>query len=185
MKKYIGIFISVFLLVIVGNSIYTQINKKPISAKAKRLPCQKITTSFEKAFDKDGIKKGQLQLEAGNFKFTSYVEKSIYMKSRLFKYVKLSQMDAVTLKELQKYKINDIQTQDKLRVLYYIYENDKSNPGKKTKKSKIYEGYVVFKFFNINNKLIYQAQIDFMNNKGSDIPQKIKCAIKSFATYNK
>jgi hypothetical protein len=184
MKRYASIFIGVFLFIIVGNSIYLQIIKEPESPKAKRLPCQKHVTSFERGFGTKDIKIGQKQLENGNFKFTSYIEKSQYAKSKLFNYIKLSDMNIVTTNELKHYIKNEQLSDDKLKITYYIYENDVKNPGKKTKKSKLYAGYVVYKFYNNKNKLIYQSQIDFMNKQGTDIPQSIKCAIKSFATFN-
>ena len=185
MKTNISIFVFVFLIVIVGNGLYEQINKEPISAKAKRLECQKAVISFEKGFDNNDIKNAQLQLENGNFKFTSYVEKSQYMESQLFNYVKLSSIDQIVNKELKSYIKEDIPSEDKLNIIYYIYENDKQHPGKKTEKSKNYAGYVVFKFKNTKNRLVFQSQIDFMNMQGLDIPKSINCAIKSFVTYNK
>ena len=184
MKKYISIFIGVFLFVVVGNGIYSQITKKSESPKAKRLPCQKKMTSFERGFSTKDIKIGQKQLVNGNFKFTSYIEKAQYSKSKLFDYIKLSDMDIVTTNELKSYIKDEQLSDNKLKIIYYIYENDVKNPGKKTKKSKLYAGYVVYKFYNNKNKLIYQSQIDFMNKQGSDIPQSIRCAIKSFVTFN-
>jgi hypothetical protein len=68
---------------------------------------------------------------------------------------------------------------------YYIYENDKNDPGKKTKKSKLYAGYIVFEVKNKNNKTIYKVQIDFMDKHGADIVGSINCTIESFMTYNK
>ena len=113
------------------------------------------------------------------------MEKATYAPSKLFNYVKLSDIDKITQIELDSYIVKKEVLDDKLRISYYIYENDVGDPGKKTKKSKLYAGYVVYKFYNKNNKLIYQSQIDFMNKQGADIAQSVKCAIKSFATYNK
>jgi predicted DNA-binding protein (UPF0278 family) len=185
MKNNIGIFIAVFLTVLVANAIYEQINKEQISAKAVRLECQKKVTSFEKGFGNEAIKDAQTLLENGNFKINSYIEKSVYMESKLFEYIKLSDIDKIAKIELEKYIKNKNTNDGELKVTYYIYENDKKHPGKKTEKSKNYAGYVVFKFKNTQNKLVFQSQIDFMNMQGKDIPQSIQCAIESFTTYNK
>jgi hypothetical protein len=185
MRKNISLFITIFLVIIIGNAIYTQVTKESNSPKAKRLPCQQHQTSFERGFDNSLIKIAQKQLENGNFKFSSYVEKAQYSKSKLFDFVKLSDMDKVTQNELLSYTKNRQESKNKLKIVYYIYENDIKNPGKKTKKSKLYAGYVVYKFYNNKNKLIYQSQIDFMDKKGADIPKSIRCAIKSFTTFNK
>ena len=185
MKQNISIFIGVFLFVMLGNSIYMQITKEPQSAKAKRIPCQKKVTSFERGFGDKDIKIAQEQLQSGNFYFTSTIEKPIYMESKLFEYVKLNDMDKIVQISLNSYIKKKNIKKEKLKISYNIYENDIKDPGKKTKKSKLYAGYTVFKFYNKNNKVIYQVQIDFIDKKGADLPQRIKCSIKSFATYNK
>ena len=187
MKNNLMIFVGVFLMTMLGSSIYEEITKKsPIeSGKAKRLPCQKHNVSFERGFGDDYIKIAQKQLESGNFKFTSYIEKAQYAPSKLFDYIQLSDINKITQTELNSYIKTKKEDDEKLRISYYIYENDIGDPGKKTKKSKLYAGYVVYKFYNKNNKLIYQSQIDFMNKQGTDIAQSVRCAIKSFATFNK
>jgi hypothetical protein len=187
MRSNINIFVGVFLLTLLVSNIYEQFTtKSPIeSGKAKRLPCQKNNVSFERGFGDEFIKTAQTQLENGNFKFTSYVEKATYAKSKLFDFIKLSDIDKITQNELNSYAIHKKQNDEKLRISYYIYENDIRDPGKKTKKSKLYAGYVVYKFYNKTNKLIYQSQIDFMDKQGKDINKSVKCAIKSFATFNK
>ena len=187
MKNNLVIFVAVFLFTMLGSSIYDQIVNSATqkSGKAQRLPCHKSKTSFERGFDDNFIKIAQKQLETGNVKFSSYVEKATYVPSKLFNYVKLSDINKITQMELDSYIVKKEPNDDKLKISYYIYENDVGDPGKKTKKSKLYAGYVVYKFYNKNNKLIYQSQIDFMDKQGTDIAQSVKCAIKSFATYNK
>ena len=186
MKNYIIVFVVVFIGYFVGESIYTQMNKDKTSGKAKRLECQKLVTTFERGFANEDIKKAQVQLESGDVKFTSTIEKSIYAKSELFNYVKLKKTDMIFSQELEKYILNEkISTNIPLKIIYNIYENDVKDPGKKTKKSKEYAGYIVLQVKNENNKTIYKVQIDFMDKKGADIAQSIKCSIKSFATYNK
>jgi hypothetical protein len=185
MKNNFSLFIVLFFVVLIGGATIEQMTKEPVSAKAQRLDCQKKVTSFEKGFDIQDIKMAQKQLENGNYTLSSYVEKSVYMESQLFNHVKLSKMDTIVKEQLKSYiKEKKLDDDNKLNITYYIYENDKKHPGKKTEKSKLYAGYVVFKFKTSKNKLAYQSQIDFMDMKGSDIPQAIKCAIKSFVTYN-
>jgi len=187
MKKYIGIFIVVFVGYMIGNSIYIQINKDPTPGKAKRFPCQAKTTTFEKGYSPAEIKIAQELLTQGGVSFKSSVEKSVYESSKLFDHIKLADMDKVMQKALDSYvtvsKYKD--GKNPLKVSYYIYENDIKDPGKKTKKSKLYAGYVVLQIKNNKNRVIYKVQIDFMDFQGSDISSKIECSIKSFMTYNK
>jgi len=187
MKKYLSVFIGVFLVVGLANSIYTQMTKEPPSSagKAKRLPCHMKLTTFERCYDKEALKKAQYILTTGNFDFNSYVEKSHYAPSKLFNYVKLKDCDNFMQKELSSYTTTKDKSKEKLHMTYYIYENDVKDPGKKTKKSKLYAGYVVFKVYDKNHKIIYQSQVDFMDRHGKDIKKSMKCVIKSFMTFNK
>ena len=187
MKKNLIIFVGVFIvaiLVMQTADIPSEMGV-PESGKAKRLLCQQQMTSFERGFGDEFIKKAQQQLESGNYKFSSYIEKATYAPSKLFDFIKLADMDKVTANLLKANIKTNKPNDEKLRISYYIYENDIGDPGKKTKKSKLYAGYVVYKFYNKNNKLIYQSQIDFMNKQGDDVPASIQCAIESFATFNK
>ncbi len=185
MKKYLYTFVTVFILAIIGNSIYTEVTKDKTPGKAKRIPCQASVTTFERAFNKDDIKTAQLLLESGNINLTSTIEKAKYAESKLFEFVKLEETDKIVNDELKKYIIVKKDEDTKLNISYNIYENDVEDPGKKTKKSKLYAGYVVLQIKNDSNQVIYKVQIDFMDKKGADIGQSLKCSIKSFATYNK
>jgi|GEM_PF-306653 len=187
MKKNLIIFVVVFIitiLVIQTADIPSQTGV-PESGKSKRIPCQKQATSFERGFGDEDIKKAQVLLENGNVNLTSRIEKAVYAKSKLFEYVKLEDTDKIVQNELNKYIKNKTEQKSKLNLSYYIYENDVKDPGKKTKKSKLYAGYVVLQVKNDNNKTIYKVQIDFMDFQGADIAQSIQCCVKSFATYNK
>ena len=184
MKKNIIIFIVVFVGYLIGNSIYLQMTKDPTPGKAKRLPCQKKVTTFERGFNNEDIKTAQELLKSGNVIFTSKAEKSIYAKSKLFGYISLEDTDKLFQEQLDKYIVEKKVQNKKLKVHYNIYENDVKDPGKKTKKSKLYAGYVWVEVRNDKNRVIYKVQIDFMDKKGGDIAQAIKCCIKSFATYN-
>jgi len=184
MKKYIIVFIVVFIGYLVGNSIYTEMSKDKTPGKAKRLACQKATTTFERGFGIDEIKVAQNLLIEGNVKFTSSIEKSRYAQSRLFDFISLSDTDKIFQNALDQYiKADGMQSENPLKISYNIYENDINDPGKKTKKSKLYAGYIVLEVKNENNKIIYKVQRDFMDKKGADIAQSIQCCVDSFATY--
>ena len=185
MKKYITVFIVVFIGYFVGNSIYNEMTKDKTPGKVKRLSCQKKVTSFERAYSNPDIKYAQSLIEHGNNQFTSSIEKAIYSDSRLFTYISLSDLDKMFSKVLSTYIKHNEQNEPLYKLSYYVYENDRDDPGKKTAKSKLYAGYVVLEVKNMNNKSIYKVQIDFMDDKGTDISNTINCAIESFMTYNK
>jgi len=182
MKNYIGYVIGFVLIFIVGSSIYEHNKKSDAYKKSQRLDCHKTMTSFERVYDVSKIKDAQNMLLSGNYLLSSSVQKSVYAKSKLFDFVKLEDMDKVALKTIKSYVKKLEPSDNKLKISYYIYENDVKDPGKKTEKSKLYAGYVVFRFSNQNDELIYQSQIDFMNKQGADLPKSIECAIKSFIT---
>ncbi len=187
MKKNLLIFIVVFIVamfVIQTSDIPSQMGV-PESGKAKRIPCQKHATSFERGFGDEDIKYAQKLIESGNVSLSSSIEKAVHAESKLFEYVKLSDTDKIVTNKLDSYVKNKVENSEKLNLSYYIYENDIKDPGKKTKKSKLYAGYVVFQVKNKNNKVIYKVQIDFMDKKGADIAQSIECCIESLATFNK
>ena len=188
MKKYIATFIIVFITFAIGSGIYNQINKDKTPGKAERLVCQKKVTSFERVFDITQLQAAQKILSTQGLKFTSSVEKAVYAKSKLFNFVKLKDTDIIFKNKLNSFKTNkttdiNISQQNDFKLSYYIYENDVKDPGKKTKKSKQYAGYVVTKLKNKKNKLIYQSQIDFMDFKGADTASSIECGVESLLTY--
>jgi len=182
MRRYIGIVVVLFAVFVVINSLYEQIQKDNKSAKSTRILCQKNVTVFERIYDDKKVEILQKKLSAGNYILSSSVQKAVYSKSKLFDYVNLIDMDKITIEMIESY-VKDRELSDaKLKISYYIYENDIKDPGKKTEKSKLYAGYVVFRFSDDKDELIYQVQIDFMDKQGIDLPQSIKCAIKSFIT---
>lgn len=182
MKQYIGILGIIFIVFIVVFSLYEQIQKENKSAKSTRLSCQQEVTTFEKIYNDKKLKAIQKNILKENYTLSSYIKKTIYSKSKLFDYIDLKSMNKITIETLDSYKENVEQNDDVSKILYYIYENDINDPGKKTKNSKLYAGYVVFKFSNVKDELIYQVQIDFMDKRGLDLAKSIKCAIKSFMT---
>ena len=160
-------------------------NKDKTPSKAKRLECQRKVSSFERAFNTDDISLAQDQIKSGNNNFTSSIEKSIYSESKLFNYISLVDTDKMMLENLNSYIKKQNKKNDNYVFSYYIYENDKKDPGKKTAKSKDYAGYIVFEVQNKNKQTIYKVQIDFMNNKGLDIVDTIRCTVNSFMSYNR
>jgi len=185
MKKYIVTFIIVFIGYLVSDSIYKEMTKDKTPGKAKRLPCQKKVTTFERSFSDADVKYIQSLIEHGSMDFTSFTEPAKYAKSELFDYISLEDMDkqfALFLRSYVKYNENN---KNGYQLSYYIYENDKNDPGKKTEKSKLYAGYVVLEVKNKENKSIYKVQVDFMDKKGGDVINTMKCALKSLMTYKK
>lgn len=186
MKKYILTFISVFVLYLIGNSIYVEMTKDKTPGKAKRLECQRKVTSFERSFDVAQIQEAQQEIKNGALDFSSSIEKATYAESALFEYISLEQTDVIFQQTLASFVEKKVALEKKkYRLSYYIYENDLKDPGKKTKKSKEYAGYVVLQIKNSKNKTIYKVQIDFMDFQGADINQSVECAVKSFMTYAK
>jgi hypothetical protein len=182
MKRNLIVVIVLIIVFILINAIYKDAVKSNPYDKSSRIECQRKITTFERTYIDKDIKSAQSKLANGNFAFTSSVQKSVYAKSKLFDYVKLSDIDKVVNDELESYTQHKSEKSEKLNITYYIYENDVNDPGKKTEKSKLYAGYIVFKFLNPKNELIYQVQVDFMDKQGDDLPQSVKCAIESFVT---
>jgi len=185
MKKYLRVFIIVFIGYFVGDSIYSEMSKDKIPGKAKRLPCQKKVTSFERGFSNEDIIYAQRLIEHGSISFSSRIEKPIYQESVLFKHISLEQTDMMFENALKRHIIYNEDNNEQYQMSYYIYENDKKDPGKKTEKSKKYAGYTVFEVKDTHNKTIYKMQVDFMDTKGTDIKNSIECVVKSFMTFNK
>lgn len=175
MKKVIYIILTTALLILIGQSIYKQLNKT--GAKAVRLECHKSSTVFEKVIKKDFLKQLKSDINTGNIKVNISVEKAKYTESSLFSFV-----DPQKIKnEFEKLLNSNINNNSNSSVDILIYENDKGDPGKKTAKSKLYAGYLVFSF-KYNNKLTYKLQIDFHDHEGKDITKVLKCALKSIKT---
>jgi len=166
-------------LIVVGRGIYQQVNKK--GANISRIPCQKEMVAFERLYDPELHEHAKAALLSGNYELTSYIKKAKYMKSRLFDYVNLNDVDKMVAEVIDTRKQIAVVSDRKLHITYYIYENDKKDPGKKTPKSKLYAGYLHFTF-ELDGKKIYINQMDFMDLQGKDIHKRVDCAIESFIT---
>ncbi|MEA3354103.1 MAG: hypothetical protein U9Q33_09840 [Campylobacterota bacterium] len=185
MKKLLSIAAFLFLAFIIINGIVTEINKEKVPGKAKRIPCMSKTTSFERGYGDKDIANAQEQLRNGNFTLSSDIDKAAFMDSTLFEYIDMKELDRLTNETLNSYVKNKrIDNTNQIQIKYIVYENDKEDPKKKSDSCKLFRGYVVLKVKNINNKIVYQSQIDISDPKGKDIAQTVNCAVKAFITYN-
>jgi len=160
--KYIYTILAIALLYFVGNDIYKQNTKTVAGAKSTRLACHKTSKVFERTYD-------------------SRIKEAKFMETKMFKYVQLEKVDQMVKDAIAKKKQPDAKADGKVHIDYYIYENDKADPGKKTKKSKLYAGFLRF-ILTYNGKKFYSVQADFMNLEGEDIPKSVECAIESLMT---
>jgi len=179
--KYIYTLLVIILVYFVGNDIYKQNTKKAAGAKSTRLACHKTCKVFERTYDAELLKKAQETVRAGEYELTSSIKEAKFMETKMFKYVQLEKVDQMVKDAIEKRKQADAKAEGKVAIDYYIYENDKADPGKKTKKSKLYAGFLRF-ILTYNGKKFYSIQADFMNLEGKDIPKSVECAIETFVT---
>lgn len=179
MRRLILLVTLFVVLLGAGYWLFVQ-DQKPKSCAVKRIPCQQDVVCFERTYRMAELQRVIDLLKSRRYTVVSRAQKSEYMASRLFEYVNKEQVDAMVAAaiESQVPKQPVEGTDDTLVVDYLIYENDKLHPGKKTPKSKLYEGYLAFSF-KLAGKTVYKFQIDFMDEKGADIPERVKCAIAS------
>lgn len=76
---------------------------------------------------------------------------------------------------------HNIEDSRRVQIDTYLYENDKNDKGKKTKKAKLYAGYVVMDF-KLDKKSVYKIQVDYMDIDTKDLKNRVDCAIQSFIT---
>jgi hypothetical protein len=159
-------------------------NTQKMSARASRILCQTKTITFEKIYIKESVHKCQDLFKSNNYTFVSKITKSKYSKSKLFDYITQKEIDTLTTKTINKYISDPKNNQSKLTIQLDIVENDIKDPRKKTKKSKLYAGYLVYEF-KLDNKVVYKIQTDFMDFQGKDIANRIECVFNSFLTIKK
>lgn len=177
--KYIYTIIVIALIYFVGNDIYKQ--KAKTGASSARLACHKERKVFERIYDDALLKKAQQTVRAGEYKLTSRIKEAEFMETQMFQYVHLDEVDQTVKDAIEKKKQLDAKAEGEVHIDYYIYENDKADPGKKTKQSKLYAGFLRF-ILTYNGKKFYSVQADFMNLEGKDIPQSVECAVETFLT---
>lgn len=180
-KIYILIF-----LAFIGFFSYGIIAKDNTNSlkKHKRLECQKKTITFEKIANLDNIEEAINLLLTDNYKIKSYIQYSKFMQTQIANYMDIKRANEYLIQSINIYSKEAKQNNKKLQIEYYIYENDKEDKGKKSKKAKLYAGYLVFEF-KLENKLIYKIQTDYMEENTSDILQRMDCVIKSFISLEK
>ncbi|RXJ88032.1 hypothetical protein [Arcobacter sp. CECT 8985] len=181
MNKILYIFIALFISAI-SYGVYKEVTK--VKTKIIRLDCQKKTTTFEKLYDNQQLKKAQKLLFNNSYNLITQIEYSKYMKSKLINHFSKDNFIKIINNSIkEQIKSQKKPTEQKLTIKAYLYENDKKDINKKSAKSKLFEGYVLIEFI-LNNKTLYKIQTDYMNNSSTDIKQRIDCAIKSFITLN-
>jgi len=144
--------------------------------KSSRLACHKEVTTFETLRKPELIPEAIKALKSGNYKLDSEIRFSKYMKSKLGKYLSVEDVDKM-LKEV--IGVVSKPSDNVLVIDYSVYENDKKDPGKKTKKSKLYAGYIYLDF-KMDKKSVYGIQIDYKDLEAKDLKKRIECAISSF-----
>ncbi|HIP59202.1 MAG TPA: hypothetical protein EYH01_02090 [Campylobacterales bacterium] len=147
-----------------------------IDPKSSRLACQKEATTFETIRKPEQMSEAIKALKSGNYELDSEIRFSKYMKSQLGKYLSVEDVDKM-LKEV--IGVVSKPSDNALIIDYSVYENDKKDPGKKTKKSKLYAGYIYMNF-KIGKTSVYDIQIDYKDLEAKDLKKRIECAISSF-----
>ena len=181
--KYIYIIFAIAILYFVGNDIYKQNTKTVAGAKSTRLACHKKCKVFERIYDAELLKKAQETVRTGEYELISRIKEAKFMETKMFEYVQLKKVDQMVRDAITKRRDYGAKADGKVAIDYYIYENDKADPGKKTKKSKLYAGFLRF-VLTYDGIKFYSVQADFMDLEGKDIPKSVECAIESFMTVD-
>ena len=172
-KYFYGVLILLFLYV-AGSSIYESMTK--VDLKSSRLACQKEVTTFETFRKPEMISEAIKALKSGNYKLESEIRFSKYMKSQLGNYLSVEDVDKMIEEAVS---VDKNPNDNGLVIDYSVYENDKKDPGKKTKKSKLYAGYIYMNF-KMGKTSVYDIQLDYKDLQAKDLKKRIGCAIKSF-----
>lgn len=192
MFKYIAGLLTIsffYLLISDGMSHKTEtMRKKSVmtsqkSARISRLKCHTKSITFEHVYKKERVKGMQDAVKSANIQLKSKFKLSEHMLTQLAKHISLSSVDEMIQKQIDSHIDTTKSTDDTLIIDYFIYENDKEDPGKKTAKSKLYAGYLVFNFL-LKDEQVYRLQIDFMDTQGKDIEEKIECMLESVLTLH-
>jgi len=176
MFKVIAAIVTVLFFYMIGSEVVSIVTKK--GPNTERLECHTKSTTFEYVYKKELVKTMQDAIKSGNIEIKSKFKLSEYMQTKLANYISLSKVNKMIQKQIDLHKSVSENNDKTLVIDYFIYENDKKDPGKKTAKSKLYAGYLVFHFL-IEDEKVYRLQIDFMDMQGKDIEEKIQCMMKS------
>ena len=181
MFKVFAAIVTAFFFYMLGSEVVSIVTKK--GPNTERLECHTKSTTFEYVYKKELVKTMQDAIKSGNVEIKSKFKLSEHMQTKLATYISLEQVDSMIQKHIELHKSSVERSNEKLLIDYFIYENDKKDPGKKTAKSKLYAGYLVFHFL-LEGEKIYRIQIDFMDMQGKDIEEKVSCTIKSVLTLS-
>ncbi len=179
MFKVVAAIVTAFFFYIFGSEVVRIVTKK--GPNIERLECHTKSTTFEYVYKKELVTVMQDAIKSSNVEIKSKFKLSKYMQTKLATHISLEQVDTMIQKQIDLHNDRTKDNTKKLFIDYFIYENDKEDPGKKTAKSKLYAGYLVFNFF-LEGEKVYRLQIDFMDMQGKDIDKKVNCAIASVLT---
>jgi len=178
MFKGIAIVLTLLFFYMIVSDVVSTVTKK--GSNSERLECHTKQTTFEYVYKKELVSDIQNAIKSGTVEIKSKFKLSEHMQTQLEKHINLEQVDEMIEKQINLHQGKSKSTHP-LVIDYFIYENDKEDPGKKTAKSKLYAGYLVFNFM-LEGEQIYRLQIDFMDLQGKDIEEKIQCMMKSVLT---
>ena len=176
MFKYFLGLVAVLFFYMIGSEVVGFINKK--GANSARLECHKKSTTFEYVYQKEQVTTIQDAIKSNHVVIKSKFQLSEHMQTKLAKHISLSEVDKMIQDQIDLHKMTEKKSTKELLIDYFIYENDKEDPGKKTAKSKLYAGYLVFHFL-VEGEKVYRIQIDFMDLQGKDIEEKVGCVFDS------
>lgn len=184
--RWFGIAAAAAVALFIAYGVYGQMTKPPM--KPQRIPCQKEVTCFERLYGTpEALSRVVDLLARRHYGIETTTQPSVYMKPRLFDTLDPAEAEAEARRAIERLiprKAASAGAKAPLRVKFLIYENDKKDPGKKSKKAFLYEGYVVFSFL-LEGKTVYKVQVDFMEPEGRDVNRRIDCAVRSLVSLEK
>jgi hypothetical protein len=143
----------------------------------KEPKCFKEVVAFDKIANSEVLKSKYIDFTKKGAQIESKIEYAEYMSSLIKPHIFTKDVDKIV-----KSKINGDSSDFKIK--YTIIENDKEDPKKKSKKCKLFAGYLLFEFYN-KEKMFYKVQIDFMDTKGADIEKRVSCIFKMLEYHYK
>ncbi len=177
MFKYFYGALVVGFIYLVGSTVYESMTKKDF--KSSRLACQKESVTIETFRKPEKVRDAIKALKSGNYELKSKIKFSKYMVSSLGKYLSVKDVDNMMHDAIAAHHVKSSLTDCEVLIDYFVYENDKEDPGKKTAKSKLYAGFIYLNF-KLKGESVYDVQIDYKDLKAKDLAKRIDCAIASF-----
>lgn len=138
--------------------------------------CQKETVCFDKVSGtQEQFQQLSQALEQGFVHYKCSVIPSQYMETIITHHITPKILSDLSAQALGQPRPG---AETPLVVECELYENDKLDPGKKSKNCKLFAGYLLYTF-KLNQEQIYKIQIDVMDSKGQDIPKRLECIKES------